>query len=68
MINNEDAFWDWFKKYKNISNFQLELLDEGYVWSALNSQGIWEGSDMWFDTPYDALVDFFSNLVSCEIV
>jgi len=67
MISNEYAFWKWFKKNKS-SSFKLEQFEEGYIWSSLNSKGEWEGSDMWFDTPYDAMIDFFSNLICCEVV
>lgn len=68
MINNEDAFWKWFKKKTNSSAFTLKQLDEGYVWEAKNGSGYWEESDSYFDTPYECIVDFFSNLICCEVV
>jgi hypothetical protein len=69
MINNEDAFWKWFEeKEALIPAFTLKKLDEGYIWEAKNGSGYWEESDRYFDTPYDALVDFFSNLICCEVV
>lgn len=67
MISNEWEFWDWFKKNKTKS-FKLNKFDEGYCWFCLNSKGDWDESDMYFDTPYDAIVDFFSNLICCEVV
>jgi hypothetical protein len=78
MINNEDEFWRWFEEdlswvnrlgYKTKSTgFALKKLDEGYIWQAKNSSGYWVESDMYFDTPHDALIDFFSNLICCEVV
>lgn len=67
MISNETTFWDWFKETNSYS-FTLIQEEECYSWQAKNGSGYWEESDMWFDSPYDALVDFFSNLICCEVV
>lgn len=67
MISNKDQFWDWFIS-NNSNSFKLYKFEEGYTWNCLNSKGEGEESDMWFDSPYDALVDFFSNLICCEVV
>ena len=67
-MNNETAFWNWFKNKNACTSFKLISAEEGYAWSILNSKGEWEESDMWFDTPYDALIDFFSHLICCTVV